>query len=121
MKELETRKTFQKLCCQGNILSPIPFNSKYSILISSAPKRGKYDLMCLWQVYAFLNQVLLKRFEKFSLIADCSHLYELLFISLEPWQQTFNHYSVCLDSLHLFANFHLIPAHNTRITAFLNA
>ena len=47
--------------------------------------------MCLWQVYAFLNQVLLQRFEIFSLIANYSHLYELLFIGLEPrmlpWQQ----------------------------------
>ena len=67
-----------------------PFNSKYDIFISSAPKVTKYDLICLWKVYAFLNQVLLQEFENFSLTAKFSHFYELLFIGPElrmlSWQ-----------------------------------
>ena len=98
-------------------LVPYPFNSKDNIFSSSAPKGTKYDSMCLWQVYAFLNQVLLQRFENFSLIANYSHLYGLLSIGLEPrmlpWQQNFNHYFLCLDSLHLYDFFHLILAYNT--------
>ena len=118
MKELETSKKSQKLCCHGNILSPISINSKYNIFTSSsAPQGAKCDSMHLWQVYAFLNQVLLQRFENFSLIANYSHLYELLFICLEPrmlpWQQNFYHYFVCIDSLHLSGNFHLVLAYNT--------
>ena len=89
---------------------PYPFNSKYNIFTSSAPQGAKYDSMCLWQVYAFLNQVLLQKFEFFFLIANYSYLYELLFIGLEPrmlpWQQNFSYYFVCLGSLHLYANFH---------------
>ena len=86
--------------------------------ISSLPLLPKgQNTMCLWQVYAFVNQVLLQRFENFSLIANYSDLYELLFIGLEPrmlpWKQNFNHFFVCVHSLHLFANFHLIFAHNT--------
>ena len=96
---------------------PHPFNSNYNIFISSALKVPKYDLICLWQVYAFLTQVLLQEFENFSLTANYSHFYELLFIGLElrmlPWQPNFNHYFVCLDSLHLYAKFCLILAYNS--------
>ena len=39
------------------------------------------------------------------------------FVGLEPvmlpWQQNFKHYLVCIDFLHLFANFNLILAYNT--------
>ena len=80
-------------------------------------KGAKCDFIYLWQVYAFLNQVLLQRFENFSLIANYSHLYELLFIGLEPRmlpsQQNFSHYFVCIDTFHLPGNFHLVLAYNT--------
>ena len=124
MKELETSENLKNFVAMVTFSVPHPFNSKQNIFTSSSPKGAKYDSMCLWQVYAFLNQVWLQRFENFSLIANYSHLYELLFIELEPrmlpWQQNFNHFFVCLHSLHLFANFHLILAHNTRITGNLN-
>ena len=39
-------------------------------------------------------------FENFSLIANWSHFYELLFVGLEPmmlpWQQNCKHYFVCI-------------------------
>ena len=60
---------------------PHPFNSIYNIFISSAPKGAECDSMWLWQVYDFLNQVFLQRFENFSLTADYSHFYEFTFYS----------------------------------------
>ena len=125
MKELEKNKiNVKKRVAMATFSVPYPFNSKYNIFISSAPKGAKYDLICLWEVHAFLNQVFLQRFENFSLIANYSHFYKLLFIGLEqtmlPWQQNFYQYFVCLDSFNPYANFHLIFAYNTWITEYLN-
>ena len=123
-KNSRQAKNLKNLVVMATFSVPYSFNSKYNIFNSSVPKGGECDSMCLWKVYAFLNQVLLRRFENFSLIANYSHFYELLFIGLEPrmlpWQQNFNLYFVCLDSLHLFTNFHLILACNTLVTAYLN-
>ena len=84
MKELETSANVKIFVAIATFSVPDPFNSKYNMFISSSAKGAKDDSMCLWQVYALLNQVLLQRFENFSLAANYNHFYELLFIGLEP-------------------------------------
>ena len=116
MKELETSKNVKTFVAMATFSVPHPFNSKYNIFISSAPKVTKYDLICLWKVYAFLNQVLLQEFENFSLTAEYSHFYELLFkgpeLRMLSWQSNFNHYFVCVDSPYLYAKSCLLLAYN---------
>ena len=114
----------QNFVAMATFSVPCPFNSKYTVLISSVPEGVKRDSICLWQVYACLNQGLLQRFENStSITANSSHFYELLFIGLElrmlPWKQNFYHYFVFVDSLHLHNNFHLILEYLTNLCSYL--